>query len=49
MFGNYAAEAKRWREEGAAIIGGCCGTRPEHIAALRATIGENAARPARAN
>ena len=25
----------RWREEGAQIIGGCCGVRPEHIAAAR--------------
>jgi enediyne biosynthesis protein CalE2 len=46
---RYAAEAKRWREEGATILGGCCGTRPEHIATLRAMIGKNTARPARAN
>jgi S-methylmethionine-dependent homocysteine/selenocysteine methylase len=32
---RYAAEARRWRESGAAIIGGCCGTGPAHIAALR--------------
>ena len=25
--------ALRWREEGAQIVGGCCGVRPEHIAA----------------
>jgi S-methylmethionine-dependent homocysteine/selenocysteine methylase len=30
---EYAAMALRWREEGAQIIGGCCGVRPEHIAA----------------
>ena len=30
---DYAAMALRWRAEGAQIIGGCCGTRPEHIAA----------------
>jgi methionine synthase I (cobalamin-dependent) len=30
----YLAEARRWRERGAAILGGCCGTTPEHIAAL---------------
>jgi S-methylmethionine-dependent homocysteine/selenocysteine methylase len=31
----YAADAARWREtEGAQIIGGCCGTTPEHIAAV---------------
>ena len=27
--------ALAWREEGAQIIGGCCGTRPDHIAAAR--------------
>jgi S-methylmethionine-dependent homocysteine/selenocysteine methylase len=31
----YAAEALRWRASGAAIIGGCCGTGPDHIRALR--------------
>jgi S-methylmethionine-dependent homocysteine/selenocysteine methylase/SAM-dependent methyltransferase len=35
---EYAAMALRWREEGAQIIGGCCGTRPEHIAAARARL-----------
>ncbi len=30
---DYAEMALRWRAEGAQIIGGCCGTRPEHIAA----------------
>lgn len=37
---RYANEAKRWRDAGATIIGGCCGTRPEHIAALHGTLGE---------
>ncbi len=32
---EYAEMALRWRGEGAQIIGGCCGTRPEHIAAAR--------------
>ena len=27
-------EARRWKEMGANVIGGCCGTTPEHIAAL---------------
>jgi S-methylmethionine-dependent homocysteine/selenocysteine methylase len=27
-------EARRWREMGASVIGGCCGTTPDHIAAL---------------
>jgi homocysteine S-methyltransferase len=30
----YAAAAVQWREAGADIIGGCCGTGPEHIRAL---------------
>ena len=29
----YAELALEWREEGAQIIGGCCGVTPEHIAA----------------
>jgi S-methylmethionine-dependent homocysteine/selenocysteine methylase len=35
---RYASEAKRWREEGATILGGCCGTGPAHIGALRAWL-----------
>jgi S-methylmethionine-dependent homocysteine/selenocysteine methylase/SAM-dependent methyltransferase len=35
---EYAALAATWREEGAQIIGGCCGTRPEHIAAARERV-----------
>ena len=31
----YAREAKDWIREGAKIVGGCCGTNPEHIAALK--------------
>ena len=30
---RYAELALRWRAEGAQIVGGCCGTTPEHIAA----------------
>jgi SAM-dependent methyltransferase len=30
---EFADMAATWREEGAQIVGGCCGTRPEHIAA----------------
>lgn len=33
---RYAAEARQWREAGATILGGCCGTNPKHTAALRA-------------
>jgi S-methylmethionine-dependent homocysteine/selenocysteine methylase/SAM-dependent methyltransferase len=32
---EYAALAGEWREEGAQIVGGCCGVTPEHIAAAR--------------
>lgn len=39
---RYADEAQRWREQGATIVGGCCGTRPEHIAALRQRLGASA-------
>jgi len=35
---EYAMLVKRWREEGAQIIGGCCGTKPEHIAAAREAL-----------
>jgi homocysteine S-methyltransferase len=32
---RYAELALRWREEGAQIIGGCCGVGPDHVAAAR--------------
>ncbi|MGH2839688.1 MAG: homocysteine S-methyltransferase family protein [Solirubrobacteraceae bacterium] len=35
---EYAAMALRWREEGAQIIGGCCGVGPAHVAAARALL-----------
>lgn len=31
----YAEAAKDWRALGAGVIGGCCGTTPAHIAAIR--------------
>ncbi len=31
----YAQHARQWMQQGAAIIGGCCGTTPDHIAALK--------------
>jgi S-methylmethionine-dependent homocysteine/selenocysteine methylase len=34
----YAAHALRWVRAGAACIGGCCGTTPAHIAALRRSL-----------
>ncbi|MGK4007601.1 homocysteine S-methyltransferase family protein [Sorangium sp. So ce1036] len=41
---RYAALARRWLEAGATIVGGCCGTGPAHVAALRALV--DGARPA---
>ncbi len=35
----YASHAQSWIDAGARLIGGCCGTGPEHIAALKALIG----------
>ena len=32
---QYLEYAKGWHKQGARIIGGCCGTRPDHIRALR--------------
>ncbi len=37
---GYAAAAAGWIDAGARIVGGCCGTRPEHIARLRRLIDE---------
>ncbi len=35
---EFAQLALGWREEGAQIIGGCCGTTPDHIAALAKAV-----------
>lgn len=35
----FAEYAKRFAQAGVAMIGGCCGTTPEHIAAMRQAIG----------
>jgi 5-methyltetrahydrofolate--homocysteine methyltransferase len=48
--GDFAARLGRYvAEDGVSVVGGCCGTRPEHIAALVATVGglEGAARAPR--
>ena len=37
---EYAELARSWREEGAQIIGGCCGVTPEHIAAMAAAVAD---------
>ena len=34
----YASLAQKWREEGAQIVGGCCGVTREHIAAVRTEL-----------
>jgi homocysteine S-methyltransferase len=44
---EYAELAAEWREEGAQLIGGCCGVRPEHIAAAKARLAGT--RPGRRN
>ena len=36
--GRYAEYARGWLAEGAQIIGGCCASGPEHIAALRPLV-----------
>jgi homocysteine S-methyltransferase len=35
---EFAAEAMEWVGAGAGAVGGCCGIRPAHIAALRAAV-----------
>jgi homocysteine S-methyltransferase len=37
---EYAELARSWREEGAQIIGGCCGVGPEHVAAAREALAD---------
>ncbi|WP_434045365.1 MULTISPECIES: homocysteine S-methyltransferase family protein [Sorangium] len=44
---RYADLARGWIEAGATIVGGCCGTGPEHVAALRALVDDDARAPAR--
>ena len=41
---EYAELAGRWRAEGAQIIGGCCGVRPEHLLAARSALESHQAR-----
>lgn len=36
---NYLRWAKKWVNEGALIVGGCCGIGPEHIAQIRRWVG----------
>lgn len=32
--GRFAEQAKRWLDAGASLVGGCCGTTPDHLAAV---------------
>jgi len=36
---EYAQLAAEWLKQGATLVGGCCGTTPAHIAALRVVMG----------
>jgi S-methylmethionine-dependent homocysteine/selenocysteine methylase len=36
---EFAARVAPWRHRGVRLLGGCCGIRPEHIAALAAAVG----------
>jgi len=35
---SYARHVVQWLQDGATVVGGCCGTRPAHIAKLRELI-----------
>jgi S-methylmethionine-dependent homocysteine/selenocysteine methylase len=35
---RYAEQAAGWAALGASILGGCCGTTPAHLLALRARL-----------
>jgi S-methylmethionine-dependent homocysteine/selenocysteine methylase len=35
---SYADHAAEWAELGARLVGGCCGTGPEHVAAVRTAL-----------
>jgi S-methylmethionine-dependent homocysteine/selenocysteine methylase len=35
---TYAAHASNWLKAGATVVGGCCGTRPAHIAKIKELI-----------
>src|SRR3954471_10075666 len=41
-----AEEAEQWVRDGATFVGGCCGTGPEHIRALRERFPASAGQPA---
>jgi S-methylmethionine-dependent homocysteine/selenocysteine methylase len=35
---RYATHARRWRDQGAQVIGGCCGSGPDHVRALKTEL-----------
>lgn len=37
---DYARAAREWLDRGASIVGGCCGTTPEHVRALVALLSD---------
>jgi len=41
---ELAATAENWLQAGAQIVGGCCGTTPDHIRALRVAVGAHETR-----
>ncbi len=44
---EFGEHARRWRDEGAQIVGGCCGVGPEHVAGARAAVADRPAGRAR--
>ena len=44
---SFAEQTKVFAEKGARCLGGCCGTTPEHIAALVSAVAEYTAKPVR--
>jgi S-methylmethionine-dependent homocysteine/selenocysteine methylase len=42
---EYAAHAATWVGQGAQLVGGCCGVRPDHIRALKERLPDRVPRP----
>jgi S-methylmethionine-dependent homocysteine/selenocysteine methylase len=42
---QYVAHAQTWTAAGATLVGGCCGTSPHHIRALREALAPEPSRP----
>ena len=36
---SYAGYVRHWLQAGATVVGGCCGTRPEHITRIPTILG----------